>query len=92
MRLGATRALAWLTLTYVNLFVFVFHRLFPFLDDSLDNVYIQRGRVRQVPEPRLVGHHVVVVAVLLPVGWLTQIDLFKLQQVAWLKSETLLEN
>ena len=63
----------------------MFNRLLPFLDDSLHNIYIQGGGVGEVPEPGLVGHHVIVVTILLPVGWFTQVDLFKLQQVTWLK-------
>lgn len=64
----------------------MFNRLLPVLDDSLDNVYIQWGGIGQVPQPGFVGHHVVVVAVLFPVGGFAQVDLLKLQQVTRLEN------
>lgn len=73
--------------TNIDFFFLFFNRLLSLPDDCLYNINIERGGVGKVAESSFVGHHAVVVSIFLPVGWLTQINLLKLKQVAWLNNK-----
>ena len=62
-------------------------RLLSVLDDCLGDVHVERRRVHQVAEARLVREHGRRRAVRLPVGRLRQVDLLELEQVARLPAD-----
>ena len=61
--------------------MFCLNGILAIFGDCLLDVHVQGGGVGEVPQPGLVGHHGGGGAVLLPVSWLGEVNLLKLEEV-----------
>ena len=61
--------------------MFCLDRILAVLGDCFLDVHIQGSGVGEVPQPGLVRHHRGGGAVLLPMGWLGEVNLFELEEV-----------